>query len=134
MQIIDNFVTTFSQTNRLSTMEIGKIIGTNLKEFRKKFGYEQEDIAQYLGVDRSTISLYENSQREISIVQLHKIADLFAIELEDLIEPDSANKAANLAFAFRSNGINESDLSSIASFQKVVKNYIRMKKIANEKG
>ena len=115
-------------------MEIGKIIGINLKEFRKKFGYEQEDIAQYLKVDRSTISLYENSQREISIVQLHRIADLFGIELEDLIEPDSANKSANLAFAFRSNGINESDLTSIASFKKVVKNYIKMKKIANEKG
>lgn len=127
-------MTTFSLNNRLSNMEIGKIIGINLKEFRKKFGYEQEDIAQYLKVDRSTISLYENSQREISIVQLHRIADLFGIELEDLIEPDSANKSANLAFAFRSNGINESDLTSIASFQKVVKNYIKMKKIANEKG
>jgi transcriptional regulator with XRE-family HTH domain len=112
-------------------MELSKIIGQNLKEYRKNFRYTQDNLAKLLGVDRSTVSHYENAEREISIVHLNKIADLFGIELEDLLESDKRSTTANLAFAFRSQGTTDEDIASIAAFQKVVKNYIKMQKIAN---
>ena len=92
-------------------------------------GYTQDQIAKYLGVDRSTISHYETGDRDASLVHLSKLADLFGIELEDLSEPDGVNKAANLAFAFRRDGFDEQDMESIASFQKIVKNYVKMTEI-----
>lgn len=110
-------------------MTIGEIISKNLFEYRTKLGYNQDHIANFLGVERSIISKYESNQREISIINLNKLADLFGIELDDLIEENSVHQVANLAFAFRSDGIEETDMNSIASFQKVVKNYLKMKDI-----
>ena len=115
-------------------MTIGQIIGKNIIEYRTKLGYTQDHIANYLGTERSIISKYENNEREISMLYLNKLGDLFGIDLEDLIEENSAKKTANLAFAFRSDGIDMEDMESIASFQKVVKSYLKMKDIqrANE--
>lgn len=114
-------------------METGAIIGDNIKSYRLEFGYSQDFIANYLGVDRTTISKYETAEREISIVHLNGLADIFGIEIEDLIEPDASKKTANLAFAFRNEGIEEQDLKSIAAFQKVVKNYLKILQIEHEK-
>ncbi len=110
-------------------MEIMTIIGCNLRDYRQRMGYTQDHVAAFLGVERSTISHYENADREASLVHLSKLADLFGIELEDLSEPNAINNAANLAFAFRRDGFNEQDLESIASFQKIVKNYVKMTEI-----
>jgi transcriptional regulator with XRE-family HTH domain len=110
-------------------MELGKVIGDNIKAYREKFGYSQENLANCLGVDRSIISHYENGNREISIIHLNKLADLFANEVEDLIEENSIERNANIAFAFRREGMDNQDLNSIASFQKVVKNYLKITKL-----
>lgn len=110
-------------------MTIGQIIGKNITDYRTKLGYTQDNIASYLGADRTTVSKYENDEREISIINLNKLADLFGIELNDLIEENNEKKTVNLAFAFRSDGIDMEDLESIASFQKIVKKYLLMKDI-----
>jgi len=115
-------------------MEIGQIIGRNLKEYRIRKGYSQDHIAKFIGIDRSNISYYENAEREVPFVILDKLADLYAIELDDLLEEDSTFKIANMAFAFRAEGLQEEDLKSISEFHKVVKCYINMKKIlSNER-
>lgn len=112
-------------------MELSEIIGKNLKDYRLKNKYTQDQIASYLGADRSAISYYESGKREISIVDLNKLCDLYYIELDVLLEPNAAINAANLAFAFRINSKNIQDLTSIAQFQKIVKNYLKIKKILN---
>ncbi len=114
-------------------MEFAAIVGNNIKSYRQKFGYSQDHIAKYLEIDRTTLSKYESAEREISLLNLTRLADLFGIEIDDLIEPDRLHKEANLAFAFRSEGLEEQDIKGIASFQKVVKNYIKIVRIANEK-
>lgn len=110
-------------------MTIGQIIGKNIFDYRTKLGYTQDHIANFLGTERTIISKYENDEREISVINLNKLSDLFGIELEDLIEEDETKKTANLAFAFRSEGIVIEDMESIASFQKIVKKYLQMKGI-----
>lgn len=112
-------------------MELSEIIGKNLLDYRLKNNYTQDQIAEYLDIDRSAISHYEKGDREISLLFLNKLCNLYGIELEDLLEPDTASKTANLAFAFRVDSKNQQDLTSIAQFQKIVKNYLRMKKILN---
>lgn len=122
----------FCDTLNFKTMEIGEIIGKNIKEFRMQWGYSQDHLAKYLGIDRSNISYYENAEREISIVQLNKLSNLFGVEIDDLLEPDSIKKGAGIAIAFRSEGVSEDDLQSISEFQRVVKNYINMKKLKSD--
>jgi transcriptional regulator with XRE-family HTH domain len=111
-------------------MELKEIIGNNLKDYRQNLGYTQVDLAKYIGADRSLISHYENGTREITLVHLNKFADLFGIETDAFLVNNSSEKNANLAFAFRSQGMEEEDLSSIAEFQKIVKNYIQIVKLA----
>ena len=112
-------------------MDTKQIIGKNIKEYRESFGYSQDHIGATLGVDRSIISRYESGERDVTLVHLHALSDIFGIEIEDLLEPHSVHKEANLAFAFRSDGLEEGDVKSIAEFQKVVKNYLKIDQIAH---
>lgn len=114
-------------------MDLSKVIGSNIKQYREKLGYTQDHLASLLGLDRSSISYYENGEREISLVQLGKVADLFGIDLEELAEPDSIKHHTSLAFAFRGNGVSQEDVESMASFQRIVKNYLKMVQISNGK-
>lgn len=113
-------------------MEMQQIIGSNLLEFRKRHGFTQDNIAEFLGVDRSLISHYESGSREISFVHLKKLSHLFNIEAEDLLEKDAHLRDLNYAFAFRNTGMESMDLKSIAEFQRVVKNYLEMDRLYHE--
>lgn len=112
-------------------MDSSKIIGKNIKEFRVQLGLSQNQVSDFIGVDRSLIAHYESGKREIPLIQLEKLCDLFATDIENLLEEDAVNQKTNLAFAFRTNGANQTYLENLASFQKVVKNYIKMHSISN---
>lgn len=105
-----------------------KIIGNNIAKLRKLQGFTQDNLAAYLGVSRVQVSHYERGERDISVTELNKLADLFGIELSDLMEEDIQLQNLNLAFAFRSE-TSELDLQHIAAFKKVVKNYLKMERI-----
>jgi transcriptional regulator with XRE-family HTH domain len=113
-------------------MELQTILSQNLQEYRKRLGLTQDQIASFLEVDRSLITRFEIGDREISYPQLKKLSHLFNVEVEDLLEVDSAKREANFAFAFRSEGLDSMDLKSIADFQRVVRNYIEMSRIQHE--
>ena len=57
-----------------------------LKSLRKKYGYTQEQLADKLGVAKSTISMYENGNREPDFEMLEAIADVFNVSLGDLVD------------------------------------------------
>ncbi|MBI3218566.1 MAG: helix-turn-helix transcriptional regulator [Bacteroidetes bacterium] len=115
-------------------MDYNTIIGKNLAALREKRGLTQEEAAMYLGVSRPVISYYETAQREIPLIHLEKLADLFCVEVADLTaEEPSVEQQASFAFAFRTDGLSAADLQSIGSFQKVVKNYLKLKRLSNEK-
>jgi len=110
-------------------MESKAVIGKNLKAYRKKLHYTQDAIANYLGVKREIISYYENGLRKIDLDKMEKLADLFNIELKELISEGSSIKELDLAFAFRSEGLVESDLIKLSEFQKIIKNFVKMQAI-----
>jgi len=110
-------------------MEPNAIIGRNVKAYREKLRYTQDAIANFLGVKRETISYYENGKREIDLIKLEKLANLFNVELQDLINEDPAVKELDFAIAFRTESLDESDLTQISEFQKIIKNFIKMQAI-----
>lgn len=72
---------------------IGRTIGKNIKAFREQFGYTQEHVAGFLEIkDRSLLSHFENGDREISLVYLSKLADLYGVEVEDFMETNPVQK------------------------------------------
>ncbi|NLT51762.1 MAG: helix-turn-helix transcriptional regulator [Ignavibacteria bacterium] len=113
---------------------IQKIIGSNIKELREKFKFDQKEIAHYLGVLRETVSYYENGNRNIPVESLVKLADLFGVDLADLYEEDFLTRESNKAFAFRKEDFDEKDLVVLAEFHKIVKNYIKMDTLGKQNG
>lgn len=115
-------------------MEVLKYIGNNIKLYRKRMGIRQEELAEYLGVKREMISYYENGTRTVPLENMNKLADLFWIDLSDLMEENPDLQKANVAFAFRANEIKPEDMRVIAEFGKIVKNYIKLRALCEKDG
>lgn len=101
--------------------------GAILKAFRERNNLSQEAVASFLGIkNREVLSYYENDTREAPLEILEKLADLYGAELADFFETENEQVQANVAFAFRADGICDADLNAIAQFRKVVKNYFKI--------
>lgn len=61
-------------------------LGNNLFNARKKKGLSQEDVAEKLGVSRQTISKWETDETLPDICQSKKLATLYGLSLDELIE------------------------------------------------
>ena len=63
-------------------------LGNNLFHARKRRGFSQEDVAQSLGVSRQTVSKWETGETVPDIRQSKKMAALYNISLDELIDFD----------------------------------------------
>ncbi|MBO5460229.1 MAG: helix-turn-helix transcriptional regulator [Ruminococcus sp.] len=59
--------------------------GINLRRLREANEMNQEDLAQLLHIKRQTISSYERGKSIPDIYMLIKIADVFAVSLDELV-------------------------------------------------
>ncbi|MDD3340537.1 MAG: helix-turn-helix domain-containing protein [Lachnospiraceae bacterium] len=63
-------------------------LGNSLFHARKKCGFSQEDVAEKLGVSRQTISKWETDETVPDIRQSKKMAVLYKMSLDELIDFD----------------------------------------------
>ena len=63
-------------------------IGERIKELREISKMSQKDLAYTSDLDRSYIASVENGQRNISIVNIEKIAQALDISLKDFFETE----------------------------------------------
>jgi len=59
-----------------------------LREYRKKMGYTQQEVASLLGIDRSTYTYYETGKTEIPVKKLEVLAKLYCVDISDFLELD----------------------------------------------
>ncbi len=67
-------------------MEIKSNVGKRIKEIREQKGISQKDLSFSADLDRSYIASVESGHRNISIVNLEKIANSLEISLSDLFK------------------------------------------------
>jgi len=67
-------------------MEIKSKVGKRIKEIREQKSISQKDLSYAADLDRSYIASVENGQRNISIVNLEKIAVALKVSLSDLFQ------------------------------------------------
>lgn len=103
--------------------------GIIIRTLREKFDYSQDAVANFLEVKREMISYYETGAREVPLEVLEKLADLFGVDLEIFFTENVEEATTDLAFAFRTDELNEKDLEGIAAFRRVIKNYQRIKNL-----
>lgn len=60
-------------------------LGNNIKELRHKSGLSQEKFALQIGMDRTYLASVEKGKRNISILNLNKIANGLGVPLSELL-------------------------------------------------
>ena len=102
------------------------IIGRNLCKLRNANSFTQEQIAEYLGINRSTYSNYELGAREMPFDLLERAADLLGCDLAVLLEEKEETVDEMMLCSFRIDNLSSNDLEQIAAFKRIVKNYLKM--------
>ncbi len=106
-----------------------KIVSRNLKRLREAARYTQDDVANALGITRSSYSNYEAGEREMPYDVMEKVSDFFGCEMTLLFEDDINADAQILASAFRLDGMTAQDAVEIMRFKDIVKSYLKMEAI-----
>lgn len=71
----------------IDTFVIMNIAG-NIKKIREEKGLLQKQVATHIDVSKSTYSKIEKSLRDVTVIELHKIAELFNITVDQIINYD----------------------------------------------
>ncbi|KAB2967365.1 helix-turn-helix transcriptional regulator [Zoogloea sp.] len=66
-------------------MNILNVIGNNVREFRKKLGLSQEELADLSGVHRTYIGAVERGEKNISALSIAKIAKALKVKPDKLL-------------------------------------------------
>lgn len=124
-------------TNRHSDMFLKGVsimekisVGIRLKQLRKESKITQEQMANYLNVDQSMVTKLENGTRSLNVTLVDKLCSLFGCSEAYLMGEDDSYIPLN--FAFRSNGVQTSDLESIAAVNRIVMNIRFMNKMMED--
>lgn len=72
-------------------MDIIKVFGTNLKNYRQAAGISQEAFAEKCGMHRTYISAIECFRRSISLENIQRIADALDVEAYKLLIENKEN-------------------------------------------
>ena len=67
-------------------MDIKTKIGAKIRELRHKANLSQEQFGSRCGLDRTYIAGIEQGKRNVSVINLEKIAKAFGISLSELFE------------------------------------------------
>lgn len=78
----------------------GQVLGAKLKEAREYIGLKQEQVAQHLGIPRTGVSEIEKGKRNVSALELKKLAHLYQRPVQHFTG-DEPTVPADVAFLAR---------------------------------
>jgi len=104
------------------------MLAENIRALRKKLGYTQEQIADYIGISAAAVTQYETGARVVPSTSVSKLALLFNIDEYELYQDEPQQQQLLSAFAFRANELQPKDLKSVSEFKKIVLNYFHLSK------
>lgn len=64
-------------------MDIKLLVGKRVRELRNSIGISQEELADLAGLDRTYITSVERGKRNISIVNIEKLAKALKVSLSE---------------------------------------------------
>ena len=99
---------------------MGEYFYENLKLAREQKGLSQKDVAEKIGVAKSTYSLYESGNREPNVQTIKKIANALDVSADELLGIDT--EPITLAAHFEGDEYTKDELDEIRQFAEFVKN------------
>lgn len=110
-------------------MTLDQVIARNIKILRTKFGLNQEQLAERIGVQRVSVSQYETAERRIPTKDLEKIANFFNVDLEAILEENLEDFSFSTAFAFRADNLTKEDYLSLERFKEVFHDFCKLSRL-----
>ena len=98
---------------------MGENFNENLRYAREQKGLSQKDVAEKIGVAKSTYSLYESGNREPNVQTIKKISDVLNVSADDLLGINS--EPTTIAAHFDGDEYTEEQLERIKEFAKFIK-------------
>lgn len=98
---------------------MGEQFNENLKDARIQRGLSQKEVAESIGVAKSTYSLYESGSREPNVQTIKKIADVLNISADTLLGVD--DQPQTIAAHFDGTEYTEEEINKINEFAAFVK-------------
>lgn len=92
----------------------------NLRAARERKNMTQKDVADNIGVAKSTYSLYESGNREPNVQTIKKLADLLNVSADDLLGLNQ--EPTTIAAHFDGDDFTEDELEDIRAYADFVKN------------
>lgn len=99
---------------------MGDKFNENLKLAREKKNMTQKEIADIIGVAKSTYSLYESGNREPNVQTIKKIADVLNVSADTLLGLNT--EPITIAAHFDGDEYTEDELEDIKAYAEFVKN------------
>ena len=98
---------------------MGENFNENLRYAREQKGLSQKDVAEKIGVAKSTYSLYVSGNREPNVQTIKKISDVLNVSADDLLGINS--EPTTIAAHFDGDEYTEEQLNRIREFAKLIK-------------
>ena len=98
---------------------MGEYFNENLKAAGLRKGLSQKDVAEKIGVAKSTYSLYESGNREPNVETIKKIVDFLNVSADTLLGLD--NNPTTIAAHFDGNEYTKEQLDRIKEFADFIK-------------
>ena len=99
---------------------MGEHFNENLRAARERKNMTQKDVADNIGVAKSTYSLYERGNREPNVQTIKKLADLLNVSADDLLGLNQ--EPTTIAAHFDGDDFTEDELEDIRAYADFVKN------------
>ena len=100
---------------------MGDNFNENLKCAREELGMSQKDVAERIGVAKSTYSLYESGNREPNVQTIKKIADVLNVSADELLGISLLPAPQTIAAHFDGDEYTEDELDEIRQYAEFVK-------------
>ena len=105
-------------------------MGAKFKEIRTKCGFTQEQIANFLELDRTMITKFEKGERSLGIADLERACELFGCNLKVL---RGLQEFEPMTVAYRAKELTLEDMEAVRNVQRIVLNLRRIKAYQEEK-
>ena len=105
------------------------VIGKNAKRARERSGFSQANVADFLNVDQSLISKFENGERSMQADMLERLANLYGCRFADF-EREGGIAEQRMKAAYRSSGIMAGDMEAIHDIRRIAMNLFLMADLA----
>ena len=104
-------------------------MGEIFKEVRSACGFTQDQMATFLGVDRTLITKYEKGERGLGIGALERACEVFGCNLNVL---RGIEEYKPMTVAYRAKDLTIEDMEAICMVQKIALNLRRIKEYGKE--